>query len=213
MKLQSDTKIQIDIKRIMMRNKRSGRCASGNAVQYRRFYLHKFAAIQIAADFPNDLRAFFKYAAYLRINDQINIALAVTRVQIPQAMALLRKRLERFGQERNFFCFYGNFTRFCFKYPSADSDDIADIICFKILIGLAANRIALDINLEKTAFVLDMEKACFPHNPLQHNPSRHRNNRTVRIRFFLFRITVFHVLRGMCHIVFCDHKRVLSGPF
>ena len=84
-----------------------GRCASGNAVQYRRFYLHKFAAIQIAADFPNDLRAFFKYAAYLRINDQINIALAVTRVQIPQAMALLRKRLERFGQERNFFCFYG----------------------------------------------------------------------------------------------------------
>ena len=74
MQLGRNTQIHINIQRVVMGDERTSRRTARNGVQTRGLNLHKTAGIHKVADLAHDSGALLKGIAYLRVDDQVNIA-------------------------------------------------------------------------------------------------------------------------------------------
>ena len=133
--------------------------------------------------------AFEEYFAYLRIDDQVDITLAVTKFRIAEGVVYLpvlffddRQRVQRFAQYREFFAMHRQFSGLRNEGESPDADDVADIEQFfeNLVVqrgfGIAvADVIAFDVHLNPAGVVLQFEKRGASHDPPRHDPSGNRN--------------------------------------
>ena len=83
----------------MMSHKGTRHSTTGNYLQHWRFNFQKVRAIQVAANKVDNRRADAEGIAHFRINNQINIALAVTHFLIGQTMKLIWQWTQCFGQQ------------------------------------------------------------------------------------------------------------------
>ena len=98
-----DAQVKIDIERVVMRDEGPRRGAAVNGLQHRRLHFQEAARFQLAAQRRDDLRARDEHLADFGIGDQIEITLAVARLDIFQAMPLFRHREQRLGEEIQMF--------------------------------------------------------------------------------------------------------------
>ena len=98
-KLRGDAQIVITIERIEMGDE--GLCvrAADNRVQKRRFDFRVSFVVHEAANGGDDARAFLDRLANLGVHDQIDIALAIARLLVLQAVELLGKWAQALGHE------------------------------------------------------------------------------------------------------------------
>ena len=94
-----DTKGEIHIERIVMRDKWARRRAPGNDLHHRRFDFEIATLAQEAANVIDGLRAYREHAARFMVGDQIEISLAIAHLLVDQAMELLWQRAQRFGEQ------------------------------------------------------------------------------------------------------------------
>ena len=86
----------------------------------------------------------------LRVHDQINITLTVTKIGIGQTVIFFRKNLKALGKKGNLGCMNGNLSGFCFENRSADTDNITDIKPLEIGIAFLSDKITGDIALNRS---------------------------------------------------------------
>ena len=93
--------------------------------------------------------------ARLFVGDQIQIALAIARFLILQAVKLVRQRAQRFGQQTQLGAVNGEFAGLGFEQLTAGGDDVAEIPFLKLLVVDAFRQIvAGDVQLNASAHVL-----------------------------------------------------------
>ena len=93
-KLKGDTQLEILVKGVKMCLKGSGSGAAGVDDKHGGLHFHKSLTVKEAADRADDLRALDKGVAHLRVDNQVDIALTVARVDVLQSVILLRKRTQ-----------------------------------------------------------------------------------------------------------------------
>ena len=98
--LRSNAQEQVDVQRIVVGDERPGRRAAGDDVQDRRLDLDEIQAVQLAAQGADDQAALLEGILDLRIDDQVEIALAIAGVRVLEAVVLFRQRPQRLGQQR-----------------------------------------------------------------------------------------------------------------
>ena len=122
----------------MMGFERTGCSATGNIVQHRRFYFQKATVVQVLPDTLDDLRPFNKRILYFRMDDKIQIALAVTRFFIGQAMEFFRQRTQGLGKQCPLFYAYCRFTGMCRKDRAFYADNVTNVEQLKEIIRFFA---------------------------------------------------------------------------
>ena len=92
MKFRRNAQVHVYIQRIVMGDKRFGRCTARLAVQHRRFHLNVTQVVQILADGFDDARPRYKRLLYLWIDNQVHIPLAVAEFRITEPVPLFGQR-------------------------------------------------------------------------------------------------------------------------
>ena len=110
-KLQRYAQHEIDAQRVVVRLERTGRRAAGDVLQNRSFDFEKIAVFEKAANMRNDLRARHEAIARLRVDDEVEITLAVNLLGIGQAAPFFWQRAKSLGDKCELLHAHGDLAR------------------------------------------------------------------------------------------------------
>ena len=205
--LERNTELHILIKGVEMGFKRTCGSAACIGHQHRGLHLDEALTVQIAANAADDSRALNESVLHLGIHDEIHIALAVTHVNIGQAVILLGEDLQALGEQRYLFCMDGDFTGFGFENIALNADDIADIQLFEIGIVFLADNITCHIALHDPLEILQAAEGGLAHDVFCHHAAGDADGlplQGVKV------LTDIGTVMGL--VKFCNTERILS-PF
>jgi hypothetical protein len=84
----------------VVRDEGPRQCAAGNRLHHRRLDFEETARRQHVADGRDGAAAQFEHAAHVGVDDEIEVTLAIARLDVLKAMPLLRQRQETLREER-----------------------------------------------------------------------------------------------------------------
>ena len=161
--LGSDTHVHILVERIEVGDEWTGRSTTGNALKGRSLYLCITSVVEYAAqsaEHGSTLQEGFLYAI---INDEVNVALAVTQLWIVELVVshailvlhdrewlqALREQAQLLGMNRNLACL-------CTENETLYADEVTDVeklleySIIKVLVLVWTNLVAGDIDLDSS---------------------------------------------------------------
>ena len=107
------------------------------------------------------------------IYHQIDVSLAIARLDIRQTVPLFRQRSQTFGQQaqssglnRQFFCLGA-------EQMTPNADNVTDIQGLKQGINLISEPVLSCVNLDPSTPILDVKKCGFPHFADSHDSARY----------------------------------------
>jgi len=154
--LRRDAEVHIDVERVVVRDKGSGRRAAGDGVEHRGLDLHIAAVVEELAQVLDELAADLKVAAHLGVDDQIDVALTVARLAVGQAMEFFRQRQKRLGQQRDLLRAHAHFTALRAEHLAVDADDVADVVFLKAVVGFLVHLVFSGVELDAAGLVLNV---------------------------------------------------------
>ena len=205
-KLQRNTKLEVFVQCVEMCLKRSCRRSACVCHKHRSLNFQESLRIQVFPDAAQNFRTFDKCIFYLAVHDQIHISLSVSCICICQSVEFLRKHLQTLGKQLYAFCMNRDLSCLCLENSSSDSYDITDIKLLKIFIVVFTDIVSRNVRLDVSFQILNVAEGRFSHHTFLHDTSRYGN-------FFIFQFLkmILDFLAVMCHIIFCNQKRVLSS--
>ena len=93
-----DAQRHLDVERVDVRDEGPRGGAAGDVEQRRRFALVETLRVDEAAHRRDDLAALHEHVAHVRVDDQVDVALAVALLDVDQAVPLVGQRREAFAQ-------------------------------------------------------------------------------------------------------------------
>lgn len=94
-KFQSNTKVHIDIERVVVRNERPCVCAARDVVQNGGFDFQISFFVQKVSDFAKNHTTFHENRLDFRINDKVNVTLTITKVGVGKSVEFFGERQKR----------------------------------------------------------------------------------------------------------------------
>ena len=172
-KLVGDAHIQIDVKGVVMSDKRPCVGSAGNRRQDRRVHLHVTVVLfQHPFDLVYDLCSLDKSVANLRVHNQIHISLTIAKIRVLQSVPLVRQYLQGFAQQYKAGHVNGDFIRLGLEHPALHSYDVTDVISLEPFIFLCTDVISLNIALNPALLILHVKECGLAHHALAHDPAR-----------------------------------------
>ncbi len=169
--LERDSQVHLDVERVVMRYERPRRRAAGLAQENRGLDLPEPALAQHAAGGRDDGRADRERLARRRVDDQVEIPLAVAGLGIGQPMATVRQWTERLGEELEpvdpdrELAVVGGHDR------ALDADPVAEVEVAEVGQRLLAHGVPCDQQLDRSALVLEVGEVEAAVSPLAHDPA------------------------------------------
>jgi hypothetical protein len=181
MKFQSNPHIKIHIKGIMVRNERPCTCSSGNGMQRRSLDFNVTSRIK---EFPHCLEhscALQKHPAHVRINYKVEIAVPIAKVNINQAMPLLRQGTKGFAKKSEFVYLNAYFSSSGAEHLTYYTYDVPDIQGCKKLVGSLTQGINFGINLDTPGKIQDIRESCLAVTAHCHQSACYPHDTSVKI--------------------------------
>ena len=125
--LRRDAQVQVDIERVVMRDERPRRGAAVERLHHGRFHFDEAARFELPPQRGDDLRARDEHLAHFGIGDQIEVALAVARLHVFQAVPLLGHGEQRLGEELQLLDVHAELAGARAEQIAFHADDVADI--------------------------------------------------------------------------------------
>jgi hypothetical protein len=163
--LRRDPQEELHIERVVVRHERPGERASGKGLHHRRLDFEVAASVQEAANAVEDPAPDLEHPARIRIDDQIQVALAVAGLDVLQPVPFLRHRDEALGQELELRRPDRQLVGLCSKEVPLDADEIAEVQQLEHREVALAERILPDIDLDLRGAVRDDEKVRLAEAP------------------------------------------------
>jgi len=140
-------------------------------LHHRGFDFQKIAILHEAANQLDDPASPLKHLPDLRIDHQIEVALAVPGFDIRQAVPLFRKHTNGFGHQAQPARLDGQLPCFCPEDPPFDMDDVSHIQLFEKLIRSFTDQLPVYIALNPALSVLQADERGFSEIPYGHDSS------------------------------------------
>ena len=151
-----------------MRLERPRGRAARDGLQHRRLDLEEIHRVEEVAQVAQYAIADDEGAAALFVDDEVHVALAVTRVDVGHAMPLVGQRPQRLGQHAQFFHAHRQLTGAGLEQRTGGREDVAHVVFLEGLVGLA-QRIALQEDLDLPGAVLQFGETRLAHDALEHH--------------------------------------------
>ena len=181
-KLWRDAQIQIEAERLVMGVKRFGRGAAGNGLQNRRLHFQKAALLKEAPGFTDNRDPLFEHEAGTLVRKKIEITLSVADLDGLQPVPFFRQRPQSFREHPEGAHLDRRFPAFREKACALDADEIPDIEQAKKIDQLSANFFRVNINLNPSGGVAQVEKVAFAHVAMRSDAA----SRAKGLAFFKF---------------------------
>ena len=150
-------------------DERLRRCAAGDRLHRRRLDLDEAALVHEVADLADDRAAFVKDLLDVVIGDEVEVALAVARLDVREPVPLRRERPQRLADDGELRHLERDLPRARREHRPLHADEIAEVEFFKHLERLVAEGIFLRVNLHPIGAVADVQKDAFAHRAERHH--------------------------------------------
>ena len=97
--LDGDAQVEVALELVVVRDEGSRQGAAVERLQHRRLDLDEAALVQEAADRGDDARALDEHLARVVVDDEVEVALAVARLDVGEAVVLLGHRAQRLAEQ------------------------------------------------------------------------------------------------------------------
>ena len=124
----------------------------------------------------------YEHIAALFVDDEIDVALAITRVDVRHAMPLVGQRPQRLGQHAQLFDAHRQLAGLRLEQRSGGGKDVADVVLLERFVRFA-ERIALQEDLDLAGAVLELGETRLAHDALEHHAARDMQaHRRIRVK-------------------------------
>src|ERR1051325_5377954 len=134
-----------------MRDERPRRGAGGDRLHHRRFDLEKIPLLEKAPDDADDARALLEQRLDIGVDHEIDVALAVARLDVGEAVPLLGQRPQALREQLQPGRLDRQLLRLGAEELSPDTDDVAQIELLEKLVGLVADAVAPHVDLNASS--------------------------------------------------------------
>src|SRR5262245_25413306 len=155
-----------------MRDERTRRRSPGNSLHHRCFHFQEIPFLEKAPQETHDVRTFLEKLSYFRIDHQIDIPLAIARLNIRKTVPLFGQGSQALGQQAQSLGFDCQFLGLRAKEAVLDSDNVAHIQGLKQSITLVSELVLPRISLDPSWPILDVKERSFSHFAHSHDPAR-----------------------------------------
>ena len=179
--LVGDTEIEGNIKCIVVRDERACGGAARDALEDRGLHLEAAGLVEVLAHGGDNLGPLDEGLLHLRVHDQVHIPLAVAHFRIGECVEHLaveflhdRQNAQRLAQKRKLLSVHAELAGLGEEREALDTDYITYVEEFlphgvvHSLIFIGADLVALDIDLDASAFVLQFAERSRAHNAAAH---------------------------------------------
>ena len=160
-----------------MRDERTRGRAAGDRLQHRRLDFHEAERVEEVADEAHREAALLEGAAHFRVDDQVQVALAVAHLGIGQPRPLLRQRTQALDQHAQLRGLDRQLAGLGAEHRAGDAEDVADVRRLERLVLFCADGIELHEHLDAAGHVLDLAEAGLAHDPSRHQAAGQREGR------------------------------------
>ena len=209
--LRSDAQVEVDVERVVVRDEGTRRGAARNRLQDRRLDLDVALRIEELTHRRDDPGALDEDLLDLRIDDQVEVALAVADFGVGEGVERLAvlllddgQRADRLRQNRKVFAVDRQLARIGAEGEAFDADDVADVeqlLEDRIVerrISFGADVVAADVDLDAARVVLQLEERGAAHDTARHDTARDADI----LKVFLLVVVAFgDFTRGGRHLV------------
>src|SRR6476619_4054479 len=155
-----------------MRHERTRKSAARNRLHHRRLDFEKAASNQKLANCRDDAATDFEDLTCIRVDDQIEITLAVADLDVLQSVPFFRQRQQALGQELEPLRIHGQLVRLCAEQRAVNADPVAQIEKLENVEVALGKRVLTDVRLNACAAVRDNDEVGLPKRPDGENSTR-----------------------------------------
>jgi hypothetical protein len=170
--LRGDAKKELHIQRVVMGHERPRQRPPGDRLHHRGLDLQIAARIEEAADRDQHLAAHFEDAARVRVDDQVEVALAVSNLDVTQPVPLFRQRQEALGEELERRGMNRELVRLRAEQLPLDADEVAQVQQLEQREVAPRQRVLPDVGLNPGTAVRQHEEIGFAEAADREDPSR-----------------------------------------
>lgn len=144
-------------------------CAPCDGMKHWGFYFEEGTFIKVTTHCGDDFGAHHEGVLYVRIHDQVNVALTIAKFGIGQAVIFFRKWTHGLAEVFELAHFDTEFATVGNEYVTSDANDVADVRFFEEPVHVFANHILAGVDLDVAGKVHHICKAGFPLTTLCHD--------------------------------------------
>ena len=153
-----DAQVELQIERIVMGEKGPRGRSCRNQLQHRRLDLDEAAAIEELANAAHDRRAGLEDLTRFGVGDQVEIALAITGLQVGETVPLLRQRAQGLGEQNELCGEQSELAGARAQEAAADAQLIAQVEVLEHLTRSLRKIVAAHHDLQLGAAVVDVQE-------------------------------------------------------
>src|SRR5699024_3385459 len=157
---QRDAQVHVDVQGVVMGDKWTSSSTACNVVQNRGLYFQITLVVQECAQLFDNHRAFYKDIADIWVHDEVDVSLTVSQVGVGQTVEFFRQRQQRLGQQDSLGSADRDFTVFGAEHLALDANDITDVPFFKLIVGIFANDVTFDVDLDSSRSICNIKEGC-----------------------------------------------------
>ena len=162
-KLRRDAQGERHAERVVMRLERPRRGTAGDVLEHRRFHFEETAVLEETADFREHQRAGDEERGAVRVAHQVEVALAVFRFAVGEAVELVGHRAQGLGEHGEVFHLHGGFAGAGEEGFALDADPVAAVEalpCGGLFFGEILDA---DVALDRAEHVAELEEHGLAH--------------------------------------------------
>ena len=168
-----DAQVHVDVQRVVVGDERPRGRPAGDGVEDRGLHLDVAQAVQHGADGADDAAAADEGLLHLRVDNQVDVSLAVAQVGVLQAVELLRHGEQRLRQQADLPRMDGDFAPARLEHVPLHADDVADIpVIFEVGVARFPDLVDFQINLDAAGAVVQVHEAGLAHVAPAHDAPR-----------------------------------------
>ena len=154
-----DPQVQRAVQRVVVRRERARQRAAVERLQDRRLDLDEAGVVELAADRGDDLRARDEQLARLLVGHQVELAAAVARLDVLQAVVLLGRRAQRLREHGEALDPQRHLAALRAHRGAVDADDVAEVdLRQQALVLLGPEHVRARLQLQPAGAVDEVEE-------------------------------------------------------
>ena len=162
-KLRGDAQVEVDVERVVVGDERPRRGAPVDRLHHGGFHFDEAAGLELPAQRGNDLGAGDEDLAHVGVGDQVEIALAVARFHVLQAVPLLRHGEQRLGELFQTLHVQAQLPCAGAEQVPFGAHDIADVEPLVELEVALRHAVTAHVDLQALAVLLQVGETGLPH--------------------------------------------------
>jgi len=187
--LRRDAKVKINIKRVVMGDKRPGGGTTSDGVHHGCFYFDVAPGIKKIAQLTDDAGSRFENFAGPLVGNEVEIAMAIAQLHVGQTMPFLRERKKSLGKGKEFLYPNGELARLGPEHVAAHTDVIAKIQQMEQLEAFFAYHVFSHVNLYLLTCALQVSETSLAHQPVRNDAPRNPSFDPVGLKVGCGRVT------------------------